>query len=69
MRRLNRPLGCGLWLVWLALGLFAGEWLLLWATMQWVPAEGRLAVVIGIIVITVVVGWVAVYFRLHRRAL
>ena len=67
MKQLNRPLGCGLWLVWLFLGLFAGEWLLLWFVLQMVPAERLALAVLAVVIAAIIGGWVAVYFRVQRR--
>lgn len=67
MRTLNRRLGCGLWLLWLLPALFAGEWLLLLLVLQSVPQERLIADVFFIVILTIIAGWVAVYFRIQRR--
>ena len=67
MKQLNRPLGCGLWLVWLLLGLFAGEWLLLWFVLQMVPAERLALAVLAVVIAAIIGGWVAVYFRVQPQ--
>ena len=67
MKEPRRPPGCGLWLVWLLLALFTGEWLLLWLAMERVPKERLLPTVGAIVVITIIGGWVTVYLRVQRR--
>jgi hypothetical protein len=63
----KRKVGCGLWLVWLLLAVFAGEWLFLWLAFKVVPREQLPLYVFGVIVVTILGGWVAVYRRLQRR--
>lgn len=67
MKGLNRQFGCGLWLVWLLLAVFAGEWLLLWLVSQTIPPERLPLAVLIVVIVTIVGGWVAVYFRVQRR--
>lgn len=67
MDKLNRPLGCGIWLVWLFLGLFSAEWLLFWMASQTLPKEWLLPAVIGSVIVTILGGWVAVFARMQRR--
>lgn len=54
-------------MVWLFGAVFAAEWLLLWLVFQIVPHERLLAAVMGIVVVTIIVGSFAVYFRVQRR--
>lgn len=68
MSQFNRRLGCGLWLVWLLLAVFAGEWLLLWTIVRAVPQERLIPAVVTVVVLTIIAGWVAVYFRIQRRS-
>jgi hypothetical protein len=63
----KRKVGCGLWLVWLLLAVFAGEWLFLWLAIKVVPHEQLPLFVFVVIVVTIIGGWVAVYLRLQRR--
>lgn len=67
MKNLNRPIGCGLWLVGLLLALFAAEWLLLWLVIRSVPADRLPQAVLMVVVLTVVGGWIATYLRVQRR--
>jgi len=67
MDKLNRPLGCGLWLLWLFLGLFSAEWVLFWLAAQVFPKEWLIPAVIGSVIITILGGWVAVFIRMQRR--
>lgn len=64
---MKREIGCGLWMVSLLLAIFAGEWVLLGLAMQLVPPEQLLLYVFGIIISTIIGGWVAVYFRIQKR--
>jgi hypothetical protein len=64
---MNRHIGCGLWLVWLLLAVFAGEWVLLWTAIQRAPREQLPFYVLGVVIATIVAGWIAVYFRIQRR--
>ena len=64
---MKRKVGCGLWLVWLLLAVFAGEWVFLWLAIKVVPREQLSLYVFGVIVATILGGWVAVYLRLQRR--
>jgi hypothetical protein len=63
----KRKVGCGLWLVWLLLAVFAGEWIVLWLAFKVVPREQLPLYVFGAIVATIIGGWVAVYLRIQRR--
>jgi len=56
-----------LWLAWLLLAVFAGEWILLWAVIRIVSKEQVPFCVFGVVVLTIIVGWVAVYLRLQRK--
>lgn len=67
MRDGKREIGCGLWLLWLFLALFAAEWLLLWLVIPWVPRERVSLAVWAIVVATIIGGSVSVYFRVQRR--
>jgi len=64
---INRPLGCGLWLVWFFLGLFTAEWALLWLLVHNLPREWLLIGVISAIVATIIGGWLIVFVRLQWR--
>jgi len=64
---LKRPVGCGMWVVWLLLAVFAAEWLLLWLVIRVVPRERLPLAVLTIVITTIIGGWVAVYFRVQRR--
>lgn len=66
--KLNRPVGCGLWVVGLLIALFAAEWLALWIVMQTIPVERLPAAVLSVSAATILVGSLAVYFRVQRRA-
>jgi len=48
--------------------LFAAEWLLLWFVLHTIPREYLVTAVMGIVVLTIIVGSLAVYFRVQRRA-
>jgi len=63
----KRKVGCGLWQVWLLLAVFAGEWVFLWLAIKVVPREQLPLYVFGVIVATIIGGWVAVYLRIQRR--
>jgi hypothetical protein len=63
----NRHIGCGLWLLWLFLALFAAEWLGLWLVIQALPGERLPQAVLLVAGVTMVVGWVAVFVRLQWR--
>ena len=65
---MNRKVGCGLWVVWMVGALFAAEWLLLWFVLHTIPREYLVTAVMGIVVLTIIVGSLAVYFRVQRRA-
>ncbi len=67
MKKLNQPLGCGLWLVWLLLAVFAGEWLLLWFVIRVVSRDQVLPTVLTVVILTIIGGWIAVYLRVQRR--
>ncbi|MFQ5418859.1 MAG: hypothetical protein ACE5EY_00710 [Anaerolineae bacterium] len=67
MNKVNRPLGCGFWILWLFLGLFSAEWVLLWLAVQYLPKNWVAPGVLGLVVITILGGWVAVFVRLHWR--
>lgn len=54
-------------MVWLFGAVFAAEWLLLWLVFQTVPREHLLAAVMGVVVVTIMVGSFAIYFRVQRR--
>jgi hypothetical protein len=60
-------MGCGLWLIWLMLILFGGEWLLLSAAINGVPPAQVPYCVFSVIVLTIIGGWVAVYASVQRR--
>jgi sterol desaturase/sphingolipid hydroxylase (fatty acid hydroxylase superfamily) len=64
---LNRPVGCGVWVVGLLAALFAAEWLLLWLVVQMLPLEQLPLAVLVVAVLTIVVGSGVVYFRVQRR--
>jgi hypothetical protein len=64
---MQRRVDYGLWLVWLLLAVFAGEWVLLWAVMQSVPHDQLLWWVFGVIMATILVAWIAVYVRMQRK--
>jgi len=63
----KREIGCGLWLIWLLLATFAGEWLLLWFVVRALPQELLLPAVMGVITATIVGGSATLYFRVQRR--
>jgi hypothetical protein len=67
VRNFNRRLGCGLWVVWLLLALFAGEWLLLLLVIQAAPQDRLIPAVLTVVILTILAGWVAVYLRIQRR--
>lgn len=60
-------MGCGLWLVWLFVALFAAEWLLLWLALRFVPMERLPLVVLVIAVVTIIGGSATLYFRVQWR--
>jgi hypothetical protein len=64
---MNRHIGCGLWLIWLLLAVFAGEWVLLGIAIKTVPHEQLPFYVLGVVIATIIVGWIAVYFRIQRK--
>ncbi len=64
---MKRELGCGLWLVWLLLAVFAAEWLGLWLVIRVVPREQLPLALLTIVLATIGGGCVAVYFRVQRR--
>ena len=63
----KREIGCGLWLVWLFLALFAAEWLLLWVVLHEVSQKRLVLMVLIVTIATIIGGWIAVFFRLRRR--
>ena len=65
--RLNRPVGCGVWLVGLLVALFAAEWLLLWLVVRVLPIEMLPWAVFTVAIVTIIVGSGVVYFRVQRR--
>ncbi len=65
---MKRKIGCGLWLVWLLGAVFVAEWLLLWLVFQTIAREHLLPAVLAVILVTIVGGSLAVYFRVQRRA-
>ncbi len=65
---MKRRIGCGLWLVFFLIALFAAEWSLLWLVVRILPRERLVPAVFGVIVATIVGGWIAVYLRMERRA-
>lgn len=65
--KVNRPLGCGFWILWLFLGLFSAEWVLLWLAMQYLPKNWVALGVLSSVVVTIMGGWVAIFVRLQRR--
>lgn len=67
MKNLNRPVGCGIWMVWLLPALFAAEWLLLWLAVRLIPQERLLPAVMIVVIATIVVGCSLVYFRVQRK--
>lgn len=67
MSQFNRRVGCGLWMVWLLLAVFAGEWLLLWAVIRATPQAQLIPAVVVVIVLTILIGCGAVYLRIQRR--
>lgn len=60
-------MGCGLWLIWLMLIVFGGEWLLLSAAINGAPAAQVPYCVFSVIVLVIIGGWVAVYVSVQRR--
>jgi hypothetical protein len=56
-----------MWIVWLLLAVFAGEWLLLWLVIHTVSREHLILAVLTVVIVTIIVGCVAVYFRVQRR--
>jgi uncharacterized membrane protein YqgA involved in biofilm formation len=64
---MKREIGCGLWLVWLLLAVFAGEWVLLGVAIKMVPREQLPFYVLSVVIATIVGGWIAVYFRIQRK--
>jgi hypothetical protein len=65
--QLNRPVGCGVWLIGLLTALFAAEWLLLWLVVRLLPREMLPWAVFTVAIVTIVVGSGVVYFRVQRR--
>ncbi len=65
---MKQEIGCGLWMVWLLLAVFAGEWVLLWLAMRLIPVEQLPLYVFSIVILTIIGGWVAVYFRIQKRS-
>ena len=63
----HRRFGCGVWVVWLMLIVFCGEWLLLSAVIKGMPPAQVPAGVFGVIILTIIGGWGAVYVRVQRR--
>lgn len=64
---MKREIGCGLWTIALLVAVFAGEWVLLGLAMQLIPPDQLPLYVFGIIIVTIIGGWVAVYFRIQKR--
>ena len=64
---MKHEIGCGLWLAWVVLAMFALEWLVLWLVMQTIPQEQLLPAVLVVMVVTIIGGSLAVYFRVQRR--
>ena len=64
---MQRRIGCGLWVIFLLIALFAGEWLLLWLVVRNVPRQYLVPAVFGVILVTIAGGWIAVYLRVQRR--
>ena len=67
MKRLNQPVGCGLWLVWLLAALFAAEWLLLWLVIRLVPLERLPVAVLTVAIVTIIGGSATLYFRVRWK--
>ena len=63
----HRQLGCGLWVVWLMLIVFGGEWLLLSAVINGMPQTQVPVCVFSVMILTIIGGWVAVYVRVQWR--
>ena len=63
----HRRLGCGVWVVWLMLIVFGGEWLLLSAVIKGLPQTQVPVCVFGVILLTIIGGWAAVTIRVQRR--
>lgn len=66
-KKLDRPVGCGLWLVALLGGLFVGEWVLLWMVVQVVPERWLIEGVFTVAVMTFIIGALTLYVRIQRR--
>ncbi len=64
---MRRRIGCGAWVVFFLIVLFAAEWTLLWVVVRAVPRDHLVPAVFGVIVVTIVGGWIAVYLRMERR--
>ena len=47
--------------------LFAAEWLLLWFVLHTIPREYLVTAVMSVVVLTILGGSFAVYFRVQRR--
>ncbi len=65
---MRRRIGCGLWMVFFLIALFAAEWVLLWLVVRTVPRDHLIPAVFGVIAVTIVGGWIAVYLRMERRS-
>jgi len=64
----RRRIGCGLWMVFFLIALFAAEWALLWLVAQTVDRDHLVPAVFGVIVAIIAGGWIAVYLRMDHRA-
>jgi prepilin-type N-terminal cleavage/methylation domain-containing protein len=68
MDDLHKDVGCSLWLGALLVAVFAAEWILLRLLFAVLADRVQLLATIGVIVLTILGGWVAVYQRVQRRA-
>ncbi len=68
MKDLHKDVGCSLWLGALLVAIFAAEWVLLRLLFVVLADRVQILATVGVIVLTILGGWVAVYRRVQRCA-
>ena len=67
MKDLHKDVGCSLWLGALLVALFTAEWILLRLLFAVLADQALVLATVGIIVLTILGGWLAVYRRVQRH--